>query len=96
MTNNLLNLTEFYLFTFASTSQALKGESILKAQQAEFIMIPTLREISSSCGLSIKIRPEDLENYKQIFLQHRVKVEKYYYIRKDGNKYLIEAFSFNP
>ncbi len=96
MSNNLLNLPEFYLFTFVSTSHALKGESVLKAQQAEHIMIPTLREISASCGLSIKIRPEDLDKYKQVFLEQRVKAEKYYHVRKDGNKHLIEEFPFNP
>lgn len=95
MTDNLLNLKEFYLFTFAGTSHALQGESVLKAQQAEFIMLPTLREISSSCGLSIKIRPENLENYKQIFRNHRIKVENYYHVKKDGQRYIIEMYPYN-
>ncbi|HPF21151.1 MAG TPA: DUF3343 domain-containing protein [Syntrophomonas sp.] len=95
MSDHLLNLQEFYLFTFVSTSHALQGERILKAQQAEFIMIPTLREISASCGLSIKIRPENLAQYRQIFLDHRVKAENYYHVRKDGKQYMIKAFPFN-
>ncbi|HWQ75163.1 MAG TPA: DUF3343 domain-containing protein [Syntrophomonas sp.] len=94
MDNNLLNIEEFCLFTFASTSAALKAESVLKAQSFEHIMIPTLREISSSCGLSVKIRPEDLESCRQILADHRIKIEKCYYVRKDGGKYKISEVAF--
>lgn len=96
MNTSLLNLNDFYLFTFASTSNALKAESILKTQAMDFVMIPTLREISSSCGLSIKIRPADLEECKQTFFDHRIKAEKYYHVRKEDNKYLINEFPFSP
>jgi hypothetical protein len=96
MENSLLNLKEFYLFTFVSTSNALKAESILKEQSFDFIVIPTLREISSSCGLSIKVRPDDVEKTRQLFIDHRVKAEKYYHVLKEGKKYLIKEFPFYP
>jgi len=96
MDNSLLNLTEFYLFTFVSTSNALKAESILKEQSFDFIVIPTLREISSSCGLSIKVRPADVEKCRLIFVDSHIKAEKYYHVLKEGKKYLIKEFPFSP
>lgn len=96
MDNSLLNLKEFYLFTFVSTSNALKAETILKEQSFDFIVIPTLREISSSCGLSIKVRPADVEKCRQIFVDKHVKAEKYYHVLKEGKKYLIKEFPFSP
>lgn len=44
---------EFYVIAFESTHHALKVESILKNKFA-IETIPTPREISASCGLSIK------------------------------------------
>jgi len=96
MDDNLLNVKEFYLFTFVSTSNALKAESILKDQSIEFIVIPTLREISSSCGLSIKVRLDDMNKCRQIFVDKHIKAEKYYHVLKEGNKYLIKEFPFSP
>ena len=44
---------EFYVIAFESTHHALKVESSLK-NKFEIETIPTPREISASCGLSIK------------------------------------------
>jgi hypothetical protein len=96
MDNNLMNENDFYLFTFASTSNALKAENILKQQAFDFIMIPTLREISSSCGLSVKVWPADVEKCRQILIDNRIKAEKYYHVIKENKKYLINEFPFNP
>jgi len=92
MDNSLLNLKEFCLFTFVSTSNALKAEGVLKKEQADFIVIPTLREISSSCGLSIKVRPDQVEAYKQLLVENNVAVEKIFHASKEQNKYLIKEY----
>ncbi|KXG73885.1 DUF3343 domain-containing protein [Thermotalea metallivorans] len=44
---------EFYVISFDSTHHALKTEKLLKGR-FPVEMIPTPREISASCGLSIK------------------------------------------
>lgn len=89
MSNNIFSIKEFYLFTFVSTSHALKAEKILKKQSTEFIMIPTLREISSSCGLSIKIAPEYLEEYRAVLHDNNVTVEQIYHVQNNDGKNLI-------
>ncbi|HZK87363.1 MAG TPA: DUF3343 domain-containing protein [Syntrophomonas sp.] len=92
MDSSLFDLAEFYLYTFVSTSNALKAESVLKNEQADFITIPTLREISSSCGLSIKIRPEHIEEYRLLLQDNKVAVEKIYHVNKVQKKYRVEEY----
>lgn len=48
----------FYLITFESTHQAIHYEKLLKDQFA-IELIPTPREISASCGLSLRFETED-------------------------------------
>lgn len=65
MDNQLMKASQYCLFTFATTSYALKAERVLKEIDAEFMVVPTLREISSSCGLAVKFFPDRLEEYAQ-------------------------------
>lgn len=90
MNNDLITINEFNLFTFISTSHALKAERVLKNTGGEFIMIPTLREISSSCGLSIKIPPHYLEDYKSLFEKNNVMLDGVYHVMKEQGKNLIK------
>ncbi len=48
------------LITFESTHQAIHYEKLIKAQFA-VELIPTPREISASCGLSLLFEVEDFE-----------------------------------
>ncbi len=89
MNHDLFTINEFYLFTFVSTSHALKAEKILKKSESEFVMIPTLREISSSCGLAIKIAPDYLEDYQSVFVNNNVVMEGIYHVIKEQGKNLI-------
>ena len=50
---------EYVLFAFDSTHAAIEAEKLLKDLGA--VMMPTLREISASCGMSLRLRPEDRE-----------------------------------
>lgn len=90
MSTNVFSIKDFFLFTFVSTSHALKAESILKNYSAEFIIIPTLREISSSCGLSIKFAPNNLEEYQSELQRNNVAVEGIYHVKKIEGKHVID------
>ena len=52
---------KFYISAFDSTHYAISTEKKLAAAAAPIIMVPTPREISTSCGLSIRILDEHLE-----------------------------------
>lgn len=80
MGKELFNLKEYGVLVFKSTSQALKAERILKEAVAEFLVIPTPRQISASCGLAVKVTPNDLEATRSILLDKKVDIEGVYRI----------------
>ncbi len=86
MNKQLISSKNYCLFTFASTSQALKAEKVLKNSEAEFLVMPTLREISTSCGLAVKIAPEHLEDYYNLLLKDKVIIDGVFEVEKEGNK----------
>lgn len=45
---------KYYLITFSSTHAAMAAQKFLKGK-IPFYVMPTLREISNSCGISLKI-----------------------------------------
>ncbi|HZK42732.1 MAG TPA: DUF3343 domain-containing protein [Syntrophomonadaceae bacterium] len=87
---NLIKLNNYHLFTFQTTSHSLKAEKILKSVNMEFTTIPTLREISTSCGLSIKVRSSDYLKIKELLNKHKIQVAAIYKVDKIDNKNYLE------
>lgn len=50
----------YYLIAFNSTQHAISTEQLLKGEGKEIMMIPTPREITSSCGLSLRFNRKDM------------------------------------
>lgn len=90
MDNQLLKASQYCLFTFATTSYALKAERVLKEVDADFMVVPTLREISSSCGLSVKFLPDKLEQYASELKNRQVIIESAYRVQRNGHRNTIE------
>lgn len=85
MASALLKLKDYSVFTFGSTSQALKAERVLKVAAADFLIMPTPREISTSCGLAVKVAPADQVSTHHLLLDKNVQVEAIYRVaEKDG------------
>ncbi len=61
-----MKLKEYYIITFTSTHHAIKFEDMLKKEKLEGELIPTPREIDTSCGLSIKLSGRDLTRIKEL------------------------------
>lgn len=66
----------FYVLSFDSTSHAIQSEKRIR-EYFEIVTIPTPREISRSCGLSIKFLSSDLEKIKAFVLQMTVPCSLY-------------------
>lgn len=49
------------MLTFANTHTAMMAETLLK-NRFKIMIMPTLREISAGCGISIKIEVCDINN----------------------------------
>lgn len=92
---SLFKLTDYYLFTFKTTSYALKAEKVLKKANSEFVVIPTLREISTSCGLSIKVSLEKCDETNQLLIANQVPIDSIYKVEKQGRKNVVEELVLN-
>jgi len=54
-------MEDYYIIAFDSTHHAISTEQFLRDGGKDIMMIPTPREISSSCGLSIRIKGKDID-----------------------------------
>ncbi len=70
----------FYVIAFDSTHHAIKGEKILKDMQLDIRTIPTPREITASCGLSIKFNGDNLTEVKEAIENNELSVKGIYEI----------------
>lgn len=50
----------YYVITFANTHSAITTQSHLESY-AKVSIMPTLREISAGCGISIRFEPEEFD-----------------------------------
>lgn len=74
----------FVLIVFHSTHSAIRSEVVL--EELKPIMMPTLRQISASCGISLKIRDEQLERAKALLIEADVEGYKIFRVEEDDNK----------
>jgi len=63
-----MNKESFCVVVFESTHDAIKTEKSLKAE-LKVELIPTPREISASCGLSVKFNPDLIDEVRSIVLR---------------------------
>lgn len=82
----LISIKKYCVITFSSTSHALKAERMMNENKREFLLTPTLREISSSCGLSLKFKPEHLELYYAELMKKNIAIDEVYEVEVIGKK----------
>lgn len=71
----MIILEKFAVITFYSTHFALKSEKILQNLNYDFKLIPIPREISSNCGLAVKIKTQEKDEIEDILKNHNVEIE---------------------
>lgn len=75
----------FYCLTFDSTHYAIKIEKRMKEAQLKGLMIPTPREVSASCGLSLKFLESEKDSMLSILEEEdRERVSLYLIDRRDS------------
>ena len=54
--------------------------------------MPTLRSISATCGISLKISPEDIERTRELLKNSQMDLEtlQEYKVTEDGGQLIIE------
>ncbi|WP_243186906.1 DUF3343 domain-containing protein [Clostridium muellerianum] len=67
----------------------MKLEKILKEQKIKYTIVPTPRQLSSCCGISIMYNKEDENEIKDLIVIHNVKTLGIHSVdRKVTNPYL--------
>jgi hypothetical protein len=61
----------YHLAVFRSRSQAYSFKSILDSYKVQCSIVPTPRNISVSCGLSVKFAVNDLPAVKEVFKRRK-------------------------
>jgi len=57
-------MERYWLFAFDSPHAAISAQRLLSGCGA--VVMPTLRSITASCGMSLRLRDETIENAKEI------------------------------
>lgn len=75
----------FYVIAFESTHVAIKTEKEIQGK-VKIEMIPTPREISASCGISLKFVEEDLDLMMELLNSLPYELDVYKIDRRTENK----------
>ena len=70
-----------YILVFINTHNALNCEKVLENKKINITVMPTPSYISNSCGISIKIKEENLENVKELINEGSIQVKFIYDIK---------------
>ncbi|WP_352418770.1 DUF3343 domain-containing protein [Proteiniborus sp.] len=74
----------YYVIAFDSTHYAIQGEKVLRDKDIDIKVIPTPREITASCGLSIRFNPELFEQIKNILKEYSLSIRGIYKLVKNN------------
>jgi len=69
---------EFYLLTFKNTHDAIGSEKMLKEKELMIAVMPTPTSMTKSCGLSISVSKEAIEEVKGLISRNELKVKTIY------------------
>ena len=86
-------MVEYYIAVFKSRTEAFSFSNFLAVNQIPSSLIPTPKEAGRTCGISVKILPEDYEFAKLVLSKSRKSsfVGWYYFVIRNGEKIIVRA-----
>lgn len=81
-----MSCATYYLFAFDSSNAAIAAQQRLKDLQV--LVMPTLREISASCGISLRVPPECVERAQERIVEEKIENWHLYRIETVDRKHL--------
>ena len=69
-------MDKYYIVTFQNTHEAMKGEREAIKNQIKVIVIPTPTYITKSCGISLKIDEENIQNIVELIKSEVINVKE--------------------
>ena len=86
-------MNEMYIISFNSTHQAIKCDKAFGKNEIDYTVLPTPRESSQSCGMSIRFGLEDIDTIKEIIDQNQIEYKSMYRIFKEDGKKQVEEIN---
>ncbi|MBA1334709.1 MAG: hypothetical protein HPY66_2613 [Firmicutes bacterium] len=83
-------LTDFFVLAFDSTHHAIQAEKFLKEAGLKIEVLPTPRDITASCGLSIKFHMDHIEKVKEVIDVSQPTVKLYRGLRLERKTIYLE------
>lgn len=74
---------------FPSYNSGLALESLLKKEKIKYTIVPTPRELSSCCGISIMYNKEDEEKIREIINANSINISGFYSLEKKYSNYYV-------
>ena len=81
-------MNEMYIVSFNSTHHAIRSDKLFAECGIASTTLPTPREITASCGISIRFLYNDIKNIKEILKINNIEYKGIYNINRleDGKK----------
>ena len=73
-------MDEYSVVLFRSSSHALRAEKVLRGAGISNKMIPTPRQLSSDCGMSLRFDRADEEQVARVLSEHEVPINGFHAI----------------
>lgn len=83
-------MDKYLIITFESTNYAMQTESVLKTSEIKNQIIPTPREITLSCGLSIRTPFENYDKITGFIKEGKIRNKSLYAMIGSGTQRTIE------
>ncbi|AFS79849.1 hypothetical protein DUF3343 [Gottschalkia acidurici 9a] len=84
---------KFFVISFNSTHHAIKGEKLFKEHNLNIKMMPTPREITASCGLSIRFEEEDLQEVQSTIDNSDLSIKGIYEMKREEGVRLAQKIN---
>lgn len=78
-------MNEMYIVSFNSTQYAMRADKLIRENNITSTTLPTPREITASCGISIRFLNEDLDKVNSILKDNNVEFKGIYHIKRLEN-----------
>lgn len=69
-------MNKYYIVTFQNTHEAMKAEREAIKQKIKLTVIPTPTYITKSCGISLKIDEENIQNIIKLINEETIAVKE--------------------
>lgn len=78
-------MNEMFIVSFSSTHHAIRTEKILVENNIKCTTLPTPREITASCGISIRFLQENIEDVASVLENNSIEYKGIYNINRLDN-----------